>query len=73
MQFSLKLKVFYQFFFVFSKCRLNLEHFEKKNLPSKLMYFRNYGLQKSWLDKRLKSTVSEDPSTSNLLNGHKHF
>ena len=30
MQFSLKLKTFSKFFFAFSKCRLNFEHFEKK-------------------------------------------
>ena len=36
------------------------------------MYFRNYGLRKSWLDKCLKSHVSEAPSTSNMEDGHKH-
>ena len=28
------------------------------------MYFWTYGLRKTWLDKSLKSLVSEDPSTS---------
>ena len=28
------------------------------------MYFRNYGLQNTWLDKCLKSPVSEDTSKS---------
>ena len=31
------------------------------------MYFRNYGLQKTWLDKCLKSPISEDTSTGNML------
>ena len=37
------------------------------------MYFRNYGLRKKWLDKFLKTPVSEDPSTSNMVNGPKHI
>ena len=36
------------------------------------MYFWSYGLQKTWLDKCLKSPVSEDPSTSDMVNGRKH-
>ena len=36
------------------------------------MYFRNYGLRKTWLDNCLKSTVSEDPSTTSMVNGPKH-
>ena len=36
------------------------------------MYFLSYGLRKSWLDKYLKSPVSEDPSTSSMVNGSKH-
>ena len=36
------------------------------------MYFRKYGLQKTWLDKCLKGLFSEDPLTSNLVNGPKH-
>ena len=37
------------------------------------MYFLTDGLQKTWLDKCLKSPVSHDPSTSNMVNGTKHF
>ena len=37
------------------------------------MYFWTYGLQKTWLDKFLKSLVSEDSSTSNIVNASKHF
>ena len=32
------------------------------------MFFCTYGLWKTWLDKGLKSPVSEDPSTSNMVN-----
>ena len=37
------------------------------------MYFRNYGLRKALLDKRLKSNVLEEPFTDNVLNGRKHY
>ena len=36
------------------------------------MYFRNYGLRKTWLDKCVKNSVLEDPSTGNMVNGPKH-
>ena len=36
------------------------------------MYLQNYELRKTWLDKCLKSLVSEDPLTDNILNGRKH-
>ena len=36
------------------------------------MYFGNYRLLKTWLDKCLKSLVSEDPSVSEMVNGPKH-
>ena len=36
------------------------------------MYFRNYGLPKTWLDKSVKSPISEDPSESNMVNASKH-
>ena len=36
------------------------------------MYFRNYGLPKTWLDQCVKSPVSEHPSKSNMLNAPKH-
>ena len=36
------------------------------------MYFRNYRLRKTWLDKRLKSPDSDEPSTDNKTNGLKH-
>ena len=36
------------------------------------MYFWTYGLRKKGLDKCVKSSVSEDPSTSNMVSGPKH-
>ena len=33
------------------------------------MYFWSYNLRKTWLD---KSSILEDPSTSNIVNGPKH-
>ena len=36
------------------------------------MYFWTYRLRKTWLDKCLKSPVSEDPLISNLAKGLKH-
>ena len=36
------------------------------------MYFRNYALQKTWLDLCLKSPVSEEPSKCNMANEPKH-
>ena len=37
------------------------------------MYFQNFELRKKWVDKYLKTTVSEDPSTSNMVNEPKHI
>ena len=36
------------------------------------MCFRNYGLPQTWLDQCLKSTVSEHPTKSNMVNAPKH-
>ena len=36
------------------------------------MYFGNYGFRTSWLDKRVKSFSSEDPSKCNMINGPKN-
>ena len=36
------------------------------------MYFRNYGLPKTWLDQCLKCTVSENSTKSNMVNAPKH-
>ena len=37
------------------------------------MYLSTYGLRKTWLDKRVKSPLSEFPSTSYMVNGQKHY
>ena len=37
------------------------------------MDFWTYGLRKTWLVECLKSPVSEDPLTSNMVNVPKHF
>ena len=36
------------------------------------MYFRNYGLRKTCLNKSLKYPVSEDTPTSGMVNRKKH-
>ena len=36
------------------------------------MYFRNYVLQKPWLDQCLKNPVSEDPSKNNIVKAPKY-
>ena len=37
------------------------------------MYFRKYGSRKTWLNKCLKSPVSDDRSTFNMVNWPKHL
>ena len=68
---SRKQKTFSSFFSSFLKSSLNLEHFQKK-MTLMLMYFRNYGVQNTWLDQCLKSPVSKHPSKSNMVNAPKH-
>ena len=70
---SKKLKTFSESFSSLFKCRSKIEHFEKKWWPSLLMYFRNKRLCNRWLDECLKSLVSEEPLTSNMVNGCKHW
>ena len=36
------------------------------------MYSQNYGLPKTWLHNCVKSPVSEDPSTSSMVNKRKN-
>ena len=36
------------------------------------MFFRKYRLRKTWLDKSLKSRVSQEPYRENNENGSKH-
>ena len=37
-----------------------------------MIFFQNYGIRKRWLDNCLKRPVSEDPSTSNMVNEPEH-
>ena len=46
--------------------------FWEKPCSSQAVYFRNYGLAKTWLDKCLKGPVSEHRSTVNMLKGSIH-
>ena len=46
--------------------------FSKKRRSLSLIYFRTYGLGKTWLEKCVKSPILEDPSTSNTVNRPKH-
>ena len=36
------------------------------------MYYRSYEHRKTWLEKYLKSPISDNPLTDNLVNGPKH-
>ena len=65
-------KRFLNFFFTFCKFRFNFEHFQKKGWHSSLIYFWTCRLRKTWWGKCLKSPLSEDPWTSNTVNGPKH-
>ena len=71
MELSQKQKNFSQFFSEFLKSRLNLEDFEKKMTLIDFVFLK-LRTPKRWLDKCLKITVLEDPSTSNMVNGPKH-
>ena len=60
--------VFFSIFLCISEIYIKFSTFSKKRWPSYKMYFGKYGLRKKWLDKFLKTHVSEDPSTSNMVN-----
>ena len=60
-----------QFFCYIFEMQSEFWTFCKKRWPSQLMYFWNLGLQKTWLGKCWKSSVSKDPSTSNMVSGSK--
>ena len=71
MQLSQKHKTFSQFFAKFLKSIKNFIYLEKK------MTLIDFGFlklrtPKSWSDKCLKSMVSDDPSTNNMVNLPKH-
>ena len=70
MKLSQKQKLFSQFVDAFLKSRLNFKHFQKK-MTVITDVFRKLRTAKTWLNKCLKSAVSEDPSTSNMVTGVK--
>ena len=55
----------------FFKSTSNFEHFQKKIILIACI-FRNYRLRKTWLDKCLKSLISEVPLTGNVGNVPKY-
>ena len=67
MQLPQQQKTFSQFFSPFLKSRLNFKHFEKKMTLIDFVFSKLRTL-KTCSDKCLKSLVSEDPSTSNMVN-----
>ena len=69
MPLSQKRKIFSLFLLHFLNLDPILNIFKKKTLIADV--FLNLRTPKTWLDKCLKSPVSEDPSTSNMVNGTK--
>ena len=63
--------IFSQFFAALLKSKLDSEHFGKK-MTLIDSAFPKLQTPKMWLDKCLKSPVSEDPLTSNMVNRSKH-
>ena len=72
MQSSGKEKAFSQFLAAFFKSRLIFQHLRKK-LTLIAFVFMNVRTAKTWLDKYLKSSLSEDLSTSSMENVPIHF
>ena len=71
-QLSQKKNLFSNFFYIF-EVYIKFGTVSKKRWTSYLMYFRNYGLQKTWLDNCVKKPLSECCSRTNMVNGPKHF
>ena len=69
---SQKEKIFSEFFNEILKSVLNFEHFEKKKMTLTAFVFPKLRTPKTSLDKCLKSHVSEDPLTNNMVNLPKH-
>ena len=70
-----KRKIFSDFFLFFFFHFLNWDAFFnifKEKWPSQVNYFWIYGLGKTWLEKCLKSLVSDDPSTRKTGNSVIH-
>ena len=64
-------KLFLHFFFIIFKIYIKFQTFYKKRWPSQPIYFQNQRLQKTGLDKCLKSRGSEDRQRDNMANGSK--
>ena len=71
MQWSQKQKTFPQFSAAFLKFKLNFKYFEKK-VSRMVFVFPKLRTPKAWSDKSLKTPVSPNPSTSNMVNVPKH-
>ena len=72
MQLSKKQITFSEFFLPFLESTSIFEHFSKKKVTLIAYIFRNYGVQKTRLNKYRKSSVSENPLIVNMLKGPKH-
>ena len=70
-QLSQKRNLLSKFFLHFINLDSILKIFQKK-ITLIADVFLNLQLQKAWLDKCLKSPLSEDSSTSYIINGPKH-
>ena len=71
MQLSVKKKVFLNLFLLFWSQAVIL-NLLKKSMTLIAFVFRKLRTPKTWLDKCLKSSFSEDPSTSNMADVAKH-
>ena len=71
MQLSQNQKFFYHFPATVLKSKLSFENFEKE-MTLTAFVFPKLRTLKTWLDKSLKSPVSEDCSKSNVVNLPKH-
>ena len=71
MQLPNQQKSFPECFAPFLKSTSNFLIFSKKRWPSQLLYSWNYRLSITWLDKYLKSPVSEHRFSVNMLKGPK--
>ena len=71
MQLSQKRKIISEYFLHFANLDLIL-NISKKNMTLIADAFLKLPTRKRWLDKCLKSHVSEDPSTSYIIDGPIH-
>ena len=65
--------IFWIFFCAFLKFKSNFEHFEKKNDPHTLCILEITDCKRGAWTSLLKNPVSEDPSTSDMVNCPKHY